>query len=183
MTQIDQTAPNTTTYLATHRIRPGNKEAYERCMREVIHQLLDTGSCASIDVIELKETAMNRYLIVIKTTHSETHDAWFEQINDLLWDQSTPLEKCDNHGWFVQPSPQAVPLPPYWKRALLTISCVYPMIMLLTLSLDPLIGDLPQALAIFVIVVLLASSLTHPILPWANRVMAPWLHKNTSPKR
>ncbi len=68
-------------------------------------------------------------------------------------------------------------LPAFWKSVVLSISLVYPMIVLLDWLLDPIIGGLPTYAQIFVIVVALSTLLTWPIMPCATRLLKGWLDK------
>ncbi|MGZ0187855.1 MAG: hypothetical protein ACKVH0_07600, partial [Alphaproteobacteria bacterium] len=66
-------------------------------------------------------------------------------------------------------------MPPAWKRIVLSVIAVYPMLMLLSTLGAPIIGDLPQPLQVLIVVVVLSALLTWPIMPWLSKALRPWL--------
>tara|TARA_R110002110_G_scaffold415612_4_gene651942 strand:- start:20492 stop:20797 length:306 start_codon:yes stop_codon:yes gene_type:complete len=68
--------------------------------------------------------------------------------------------------------------PAFWRRVILGTACVYPMIILLSWAFALIIGSWPPAAQIFAVVVVLSTLLTWPIMPYATRLLKPWLYGN-----
>ncbi len=66
--------------------------------------------------------------------------------------------------------------PPFWKRVIICVICVYPLIVLLRLALAPVTGGLPWGVALLPNVVILSALLTYPVFPWVTRLLRPWLY-------
>ncbi|SLN33883.1 hypothetical protein RUM8411_01470 [Ruegeria meonggei] len=67
--------------------------------------------------------------------------------------------------------------PPFWKQLVLSVLGVYPTLVLLRLITEPVVGELPPLLGIFVIVTLLSALLINPIMPMLSRLLQPWLSR------
>ncbi|WP_417454637.1 antibiotic biosynthesis monooxygenase [Kiloniella sp.] len=66
-------------------------------------------------------------------------------------------------------------LPPIWKRIVLSVIGVYPMLILLLELIGPIIGFLPRLAQDFILVVVLSALLTWPVMPFLSRLLRPWL--------
>lgn len=74
-------------------------------------------------------------------------------------------------------SPEA----PYWKRVVLSIVCVYSVLIATKSLIHMIIGPLNFYLDAFLQVVILSAILTYPIMPFAVRVMNFWLFPGQKP--
>ena len=77
--------------------------------------------------------------------------------------------------WVDHPEGLAPNLPPAWKRVVMSVVAVYPMLMLLMGLSAPITGGLPQFLQVLIMVIVLSALLTWPITPWLSMVLRPWL--------
>ena len=66
-------------------------------------------------------------------------------------------------------------LPPIWKRLVLSVLAVYPMLMFLTALSALITGALPQPAQVLITVIVLSALLTWPIMPWLSKALRPWL--------
>ena len=101
---------------------------------------------------------------------------WLAKLDGLTERAPQFQEAIGLELWFDRASGARPVLPAFWKRVVLSIACVYPMIMLLSRAFEPIIGAWPPAGQIFVVVVVLSALLTWPIMPHATRLLKPWLY-------
>ena len=96
--------------------------------------------------------------------HSQAHIQYVEGM-ELWYDLSDKLPRVGK--------------PLYWKQVLVTIFTVYPLI----LGADLLLGllfpmhKLNPKLAIFFSVIIVASLMVYPVMPFVTRHIGSWLHK------
>ncbi|PWJ45014.1 hypothetical protein [Sediminitomix flava] len=67
--------------------------------------------------------------------------------------------------------------PSYWKQVLVTIFTVYPLILIadwiLTLFLP--MRSFPPQFSVFLTVVVVASLMVYPVMPWVKRLLGNWM--------
>jgi antibiotic biosynthesis monooxygenase (ABM) superfamily enzyme len=88
------------------------------------------------------------------------------------------------HGvesWFTLPGRPAVLPPAKYKMAILTVAVIYPTIRLIGSVLNLLPDGLPQPIYLPITVVLAGTSMTYLLMPWATRLLRPWLFRSGNP--
>lgn len=85
-------------------------------------------------------------------------------------------------GWFDEPRTRSVrdvaaPAPPRWKQAVTIWVAFFPMNLLLSWALGPLIGSWPLALRLLVTTLLLTPVMVYLVLPQMTRLLQPWLSR------
>ncbi len=139
----------------------------------------------SVDVIRQLDLPRPEYLILVKFAAQVHLEAWQDSDEARLWlarlekivDEAPQLEQALGlEIWFDRGSTDAPQMPAFWKRVLLSIGCVYPMILLLDWAMSPLSRSLPPEVQILIVVVPLSILLTWPVMPVASRLLRRWLY-------
>jgi len=140
----------------------------------------------SIDAIAGYQQSIIQYYLLIKFESEVHYSAWLNaseslailaKRHQLVTAKNTDQQANGVLTHFTLPAVKTQPLPTFWKRALVTICCVYPLLMFLIWLLKPILSSLPVPFAMLINVIIAGSLLTHPILPFAFRTLAPWLNK------
>ena len=105
---------------------------------------------------------------------------WLRSAEGMVQDARTE-RRVGIEGWFDTPSETAVvaadhPAPPRWKQALTIWLAFFPLNLLATWLLTPVITDWPLVLRVLLTTVLLTPVMTYAGLPLMTRVMRPFLH-------
>lgn len=90
-----------------------------------------------------------------------------------------------NDPWFnpiTVPGPARAPLVPFWKRWVLSISAVYPGLVILLLISEPLLSGFPWVLRIFVVVALMTGLMAVWIVPTLMPLLQGWLTAGAAPR-
>ena len=79
-------------------------------------------------------------------------------------------------AWFTLPGKQAIVPPPRWKQLLVTLLGAYPLVVLVSAFLLPLLGNWPLLLRSAVLPVVLLTAMTYVVMPLLTRLFKPWLY-------
>ncbi len=115
---------------------------------------------------------------------SRERTRWLRAGADLV--EHTRVEhRTGIEGWFDEPvtrSVQDVPAaaPPRWKQAVTILVAFFPMNLLLSWALGPLVGAWPLPLRLLVTTVLLTPVMVYVVLPQVTRWLQPWLSRRPS---
>lgn len=190
MPTIDQTAPELKplTIFSNDIISYQLDSDYANWLYSYRTSLQAAPGFISFDCIETPQPTTTQYLRLIKFESNELYLNWLNtgdsaalmaQRNQLVVTEYPDQHTSGIAAQFTLAAAKPLPAPPFWKRALVTISCVYPLLMVLIWLLTPVFRGLPAPLAMLINVVIVGSLLTYPILPFVFRVLAPWLNGPT----
>jgi len=110
---------------------------------------------------------------------SEQRRLLLAQIDELLDDHtSAEVRSVDGwEGWFVTPG-YAPPVPPQrWKMAVITLGALYPLVLLLSTVLRPLIGAWPLPVGLLLSLALTVTLMTWVVMPMLTTRLGPWLRR------
>ncbi len=117
---------------------------------------------------------------------SRERTQWLRVAADLV--ESTRVEhRTGIEGWFDEPSTRSVEdvaappaAPPRWKQAVTIWLAFFPMNLLFTALLTPVIGHWPMPVRMLVSTVLLTPVMVYLVLPRVTRWLQPWLNRRRS---
>ena len=174
------------TTMFTDRVKPDKTDEYEAWSTGIHGDAKQFPGFLGVDVIRPKESSHPEYITLVKFDNCENVKRWKESSNLAKWLEKLPnLLIGDPHAqehvglelWFDRPNiPQRPKQPPFWKRVVIGVICVYPLILLLSWALGPVTGGVPSRIALLLNVVILSALLTYPVMPWVTRLLRPWLY-------
>lgn len=176
------------TFAITDHVPLAKRQHYERLVAD-LHDLFEQQpGFLSADTVRHQRNHVMEYTVLVRWEHEITPQDWrkvpaiaekLTSIEKITGGAASFAEATGSGLWFDHQQSAAPALPPFWKRVLVSVIAVYPMLMVLILSTAPLIGALPQPLQVFILVVILSALLTWPIMPLVNRALGPWLSKSS----
>ncbi len=178
------TSKDSVTIAVTDHVERGVQEAYESRVKE-LHGLLELcpGFLSADTVRHIREHIVEYTILLRFADHGAAHN-WearpeimskLKEVKNLTGGEATIVE-ATGLGMWVDHKPGVAPvLPPFWKRVVLSVLGVYPMLLVLLAVLGPQVQGLPRPLQTFCIVVVLACLLTWPIMPTLGKYLGPWL--------
>ena len=170
------------TVVVTWRVRQGGEPEFEAWRREISAAALKFPGHMGIDVI-LPGTTPGEYVVVFRFDTYQHLRAWQESdIRRELLKKAEPFRESEPsyhlesglEYWFAPPGIPASP--PRWKMAIVTVLGVWPVSMLVSWLLKPLIADLSPLLQALVVAVGIVILLTWGVMPVLVRILGPWLH-------
>jgi antibiotic biosynthesis monooxygenase (ABM) superfamily enzyme len=118
------------------------------------------------------------YLNLKERQESSDRVEWVEKSDEMTFGDMVLQEAHGVESWFTLPGRPAVLPPAKYKMAIITIAVIYPTIRLIGSLLNLLPEGLPQPLYLPITVVLAGTSMTYLLMPWATRLLKPWLFRS-----
>ena len=174
------------TMMFSDRVKRGKVDEYETWLRDVHNDAKQFDGFLDVNFVRPSDPYSPEFITIIKFDNQEninnwmnstTHAKWLAKLPGLI-DQSADMQQASGlELWFSRPKNlvSAAP-PPIWKQVVLSVSIVYPLIVILNFVLSPVTNNLPWLLSLFISVTILSSLLTYPIMPAATKALRNWLY-------
>jgi uncharacterized protein len=167
----------------TRRVRPGCEAEFQSALREFFQTSFAHGGVLGASMLTPPPGSDSREYGILRTFASETErDAFYESPMFKAWEERArtltegePVYR-QLHGleaWFRSPHNP----PPRWKMAAATFLGVFPLAMILNLTLGAVIQSWNFVLRNAVFNACVVVSLTWVVMPLVTRVLYPWLSK------
>lgn len=180
------TTTESVTMMFSDRVKPGKINEYEHWISGIHNDAKKFEGFIEVNVIKPADTNSPEYITLVKFDSQENMTRWKESPIETEWlgrlpelvEESADMQQASGlEMWFNRPKLliSADP-PPFWKQVVLGVVTVYPLILILNFVLEPVTGDLPWLLSLFISVVILSSLLTYPIMPVATKLLRNWLY-------
>jgi len=183
------------TVVISEVVEPNQIPAYEEWTTGLNREASQFDGFLGVDVIRPRDHNHPEYVVIVKfETYdhlrywltSPTYRSWMDQSYGLIVARSQQQLSSGMELWFTLPqtrsegrSPQTHV--PYYKKVVLGVLAVYPLILLANQLLNPLLAGLHPLLALFISVIFVSALLTYPVMPWLSKILGFWLYP--SPKR
>ena len=177
--------PCQVTTMVTRRIKPGREDEYAEGLSEMVrvargftgHQGVTIlgphgGPPAEITAIFTFDSAAN----LERWMTSDERRRWLDRARELTVDDADVESLSGLEPWFTLPNRVVNRPPSRWKMALITALGVYPMLLVLSLALRPMVGDWPMPLRLGASRVVGIPLMTWAIMPGLSRLFFGWLY-------
>jgi len=171
------------TVVVNRRVRLGREAEFEQAMRKFVQFALDFPGHRGINILR-PATGTRDYIVVDRfadeTTRSNfkasaQYQEWMNRLGELTEGDPRIQELSGLEGWFTLPEQTALAKPPKYKMALATFLGVFPVVMLLNLSLGPLIRSWNFIIGGAVFNACVVILLTWLVMPLLTRALHRWL--------
>jgi len=173
----------------TRRVRPGREAEFQQALREFFQKSFTHRGVLGVTMIVPPPDSDSHEFGILRTFANEKErDAFYASPTFQKWEeQCAPLTEPDSwtqrplHGleaWFRSPDH-----PPKWKMAVATFAGVFPLAILLNLTLSPIIRDWPFLLRTAVFNVFIVGLLAWVVMPIVTRMLHGWLQPQSSTKK
>ncbi|PKK89849.1 MAG: antibiotic biosynthesis monooxygenase [Candidatus Wallbacteria bacterium HGW-Wallbacteria-1] len=149
---------------------------------------------SGVDVIRPRDHAYPEYVVIVKFDNysnfrawitSDIYREWIEKSRDLISVRSQQQMPSGMELWFTLPGEQRltprIDSPPYWKKVVMGILSVFPLILGCNILLEPLAAQMHPLLYLLVSVAIVSMLLTWPVMPWLTRILTGWLYPSVKP--
>lgn len=171
--------------MVTRRVVPGREEEYAEGLREVARIARDFDGHQGVTVLgphghsPVEFTAIFTFDSAANLERwmtSGDRRRWLDRAKDLTVDDEDVESLTGLEPWFTLPNRVVNRPPARWKMALLTALGVYPLLLVLSVVLNPVVGGLPLALRLGASLVVGIPLMTWLIMPGLSRLFFDWLY-------
>src|SRR5258705_728933 len=165
----------------TRRVLPGKEAEFQGGLREFFHDSFSHGGVLGASMIVPSPGSDSREFGILRTFASKAEkDAFYNSPMFKAWNaRAANLTEGDPqyrelHGleaWFRSPQKP----PPRWKMAAATLIGVYPLSLVLALTVGKVVSGWPLPLNSLAIAVSMVLLLTWVVMPVVTRLLRPWL--------
>ena len=173
------------TVVATWKVQPGKEAAFEEWHRGLSAAATRFPGHLGVSVMRPSH-ATGEYVVIFKFDTYEHLAAWQNSAERREWLRRAAGLKADatryqsGYGlefWFASPDAHAPP--PRWKMAAVTTLALYPVVNLLIIALNPLIGGWSIWTGGLVALPLTIILMTYLVMPAMTRLFSRWLFETT----
>jgi antibiotic biosynthesis monooxygenase (ABM) superfamily enzyme len=167
----------------TRRARPGCEAEFQQALRDFFQNSFAHGGVLGATMIVPPPGSDSREFGILRTFADERErDDFYASPIFKAWEKKCePLTESDSwtqrplHGleaWFRS----ADHPPPKWKMVAVTYLGVFPLVMILELTIGPLIGNWPFIARNAVFNAFVVTLLSWVVMPLVTRILHAWLH-------
>ena len=168
----------------TRRVRAGCEAEFQQALREFFQTSFAHGGVLGASMLVPPPGSDSREFGILRTFADEKErdafyaspmfKAWEERARTLTEGEPVYRQLHGLEAWFRSPTP-----PPRWKMAVATFLGVFPVAMILNLTLGPTIKSWPFILRNAVFNACVVALLTWVVMPLITRALRAWLHPDT----
>lgn len=188
----DATFPSPVTLVIAEIVKADRIADYEAWSKGINGAARDAPGFLGVDVIRPRDSDYPEYVVIVKFAsydhlrqwmQSPTYQAWVERSRPLIADRILQDQPHGLELWFNLRRDRPynnTPQPPYYKKVLLGVVAVYPLILLAGQVIDPLFGFLPPRLGLLISVTFVSALMAYPVMPWLTAWCDRWLYPPSS---
>lgn len=181
---------NSVSVLVDRKVCPGNKEAFEKLLEEIIVACSRYPGYIDTRIIKPKTDDDNLYRVMFRFDSQHHLDAWLSsqdrlnlvaKIDDLI-DKPTTLQVITGlETWFALPGHKTMTPPPRYKMAIVTWIAITPLLMLVNYLVGPTLATLHPVLRTLSTTPFIVLIMTYLWMPFMVKLFKRWLypHNNT----
>lgn len=188
--QHSQSRTHPITLVISEIVAPDRIDEYEDWARGINRATSQAEGFLGVEVIRPRDHDYPEYVIIVRFDtyknlrcwlKSSTYAEWMQRSRHLIATRSYQLAD-GMELWFDLPNAAtAKPSEPaYYKKVILGVLAVYPLILLANALLGPLLGGFHPLLSLLISVFLVSALLTYPVMPWLTRLLRFWLYPGAS---
>ncbi len=177
------------TVAVTRVVKPGCEEAFERVLHDFVERSLNLPGQLGVHILRPAPGSGSReYGILRRFENAEARDEfyrsqlfeeWRQKVVGLVEGEPRYERLSGLETWFTLPGQRAIVPPPRWKMALVTLVAVYPLSMVLSITVGTWIRDWPMLLSSLIFNAMIVTGLTWFLMPLLTRLFKPWLYPKT----
>ena len=168
----------------TRRVSPGCEAEFQQALREFMQASFAHGGVQGASMLTSPPGSVSREYGILRTfANEEERDAFYDSPMFKAWDErASTLTEGEPvyrqlHGleaWFRSPHNP----PPRWKMAVATFLGVFPVAMVLNLTLGPVIRSWSFIVSNAVFNACVVALLTWVVMPLVTRILHNWLNRS-----
>ncbi|HEY9631145.1 MAG TPA: antibiotic biosynthesis monooxygenase [Coleofasciculaceae cyanobacterium] len=175
------------TLVISEVVQPDRIQEYEDWTRGINHAAQQFEGFLGVEVIRPRDHIYPEYVVIVKFDNyvhlriwltSSLYRQWMAKSRYLISKRSHQQLPNGIELWFTLPT-DSTPVssqPAYYKKVILGVLAVYPLILLANVLLNPILSGLPSLLGLLISVTFVSALLTYPVMPWLTKILRLWLY-------
>lgn len=166
---------------------------YETWVKGINNAAQQFDGYVGVEVIRPRDHRYAEYVVIVKFDDyahwrawqtSSVYRDWLDKARHLIVSRTHQHQPAGLELWFTLPPnrSQQTSQPAYYKKVVLGVLAVYPLILLANVLLNPLLQGLPALLGLLISVTFVSALLTYPVMPWLTHLLGFWLYPTSSKK-
>ena len=177
------------TAVITHRVHEDNQNDYERWIHHIYPACQRCLGHLDINIVRPIPDKTQTYTIIIRFDTTENLENWMNsplraglitEVKDILMHGDEYSISSGLDFLFTQGQTKA-PVPKRWKQYVLTLTAIYPMVLLLPVLLIPLLRQLGvpafKPTDVLILVLIIVFLMVYVIMPRLTKLVRHWLFK------
>jgi uncharacterized protein len=166
---------------------------YEAWTKGINHVAGEFEGFLGVEVISPRVDGYPEYVVIVKFDSyknfriwmtSSVYRKWLEKSRNFISARTSQELPNGMEMWFSLPKNNWNEYKlPYFKKVILGILAVYPLILLSNLLLNPLLQSFNPLISLFVSVTFVSALLTYPVMPSLTRILGFWLYPSLSKRK
>jgi len=157
------------TVLVTRRVRPGRAAEFERLMADMTSAAAGFPGHIGGFLIPPQDSGTGCYQTLFafdndvhlhKWTHSPQRQAWLDRIATVIYGDNALRVLTGMEGWFALPASDTKLPPPRHKMAFVTWLGIFPLVLVLSAVVGPLLSPIHAVLSVMVVTGLVTIAMT-----------------------
>lgn len=179
------------TLVISELVQPNQIRHYEAWAAGINQAVQQFEGFLGVDVIRPREHDYPEYVIILKFDNyphlriwlaSASYRQWIAKSEPFIIRRSRQQLPSGVEVWFNLPASQSPALsqPAYYKKVILGVLSVYPLILLANWLLGPFLLGFHPLLSLLISVIFVSALLTYPVMPWLTQLLNFWLYPSRS---
>jgi antibiotic biosynthesis monooxygenase (ABM) superfamily enzyme len=175
------------TLVISEVVKPDRVQEYEEWAKGINHAAQQFEGFVGVQVIRPRDHDHAEYVVIVKFDNydhfrqwrgSATCHDWIARSQDLVAARSYQQLPSGTELWFSLPNTGggSISQPPFYKKVVLGVLSVYPLILLANATVGRLLAGLPFLLSLLISVTFVSALLTYPVMPWLTKFLEFWLY-------
>lgn len=175
------------TFVISEVVEPRHIQEYEAWTKGINRAAQQFEGFLGVEIIRPRDHIYPEYVVIVKFdnyahfrewTASQTYREWMEKSKDLVAERSRQQLPSGIEMWFTLPKnvPHRTSQPAFYKKVVLGVLAVYPLILLANVLLDPLLKGFHPLIGLLISVIFVSVFLTYPVMPWLTKLLNVWLY-------
>jgi uncharacterized protein len=170
-------------------VKPGCEEEFERALHDFVGDSLHLPGQLGVHILRPPPGSGSREYGILRRFdgaaardefyRSPLFEEWKQKVVGLVEGEPRYEHLSGLETWFTLPGQRAIVPPPRWKMALVTLLAVYPLSLLLGITVGSWISGWPRLLNSLMFNAMIVSGLTWVLMPKLTRLFKAWLYPKT----
>ncbi len=178
------------TLVISEAVEPDRLDDYEAWTTGINNAAQQAEGFLGVEVLHPRDNEYAEYVVIVRFDSyahlrrwvtSPTYQRWIEKSQGLISRRSLRHMTLGMEIWFSNPHASSeASQPPYYKKVVLGVLAVYPLILLANILLGSLLEPLPPRLGLLISVTFVSALLTYPVMPMLTKLLDFWLYPESS---
>lgn len=185
--QTSQQSSGPITLVISEIVEPDRVQEYEAWTRGINQAAQQFAGFLGVETIRPRDHTHPEYVVIVRFDNynhfrtwskSSTYRDWMAKSQHLVAARTRQQLPSGMEVWFSLPpsSLQNLQHPAFYKKVILGVLAVYPLILLSNALVGPFTTTWHPLLGLLISCVFVSALLTYPVMPWLTKMLDFWLY-------